>query len=93
MSTEPVSPAVATAIPDVSGHVAEINACLSKPWTDYDRATGRWYDVAGICRPTSARPSCAPSARRGGASRSSHQHDGDSLVFKPLTPTPTGETT
>jgi hypothetical protein len=24
---------------------------------------------------------------------SSHQHDGDSLVFKPLTPTPTGETT
>jgi hypothetical protein len=49
MAVAPVTPlSIRSLVVDVDNHVTKINAFLSRPWSDYDRGIGRWYNIGGV---------------------------------------------
>lgn len=81
----PVSPDVARVRPSIDHHITAIDTFLSKPWSTYERGSGRWYDARRMEQ--TEREAVMDTYRAAGwdVRWVDDQRDGSALVFKPYT--------
>lgn len=80
---KPISPNVVNQVVNVDHYTEKINSFLAKPWSDYDRRTGRWYNAGGMTQPE--REALMRLFTEAGwvVRWQDDQRDGASLVFNP----------